>query len=108
VQSPTSREQENIFTVLATQYLDKRERIFNVFVWLAVFFCLSCFVLCYVGISSLVKQNTTLEKFVEHETMMSELRNQREIEKAKLDSLATKKYLEQVKHYESLPDYKGN
>ena len=86
---------------------DEKIKVQTWFVWLAVFFCLSCFLLSSVGVWSLVRQNIILSNYIEHEAIMSERRELRELKKAQDDSTTTAEYIKQMTYYKNLPDYKG-
>jgi hypothetical protein len=106
MRSPTSTEDENVFTLLANKYLDRRERAFYIFIWLAVLFCLACFVLCWFGIKTLVDQNTNYNNFIIHEMVMSERRDERETLKAQRDSIMAARYIKTMNRWEKVPDYR--
>jgi hypothetical protein len=89
-----------------TKTFDEKIKVQTVFVWLAVFFCLSCFVLNLAGVWLLVKQNIVLNNYIEHEMIISDRREQREFKKSERDSIFAEEYRKQMNHYESLPDYK--
>jgi hypothetical protein len=114
MRSPSNAEEENVFTNAVNKYLDGREKIFNEkikaltwFIWIAVLFCISLFVLCYIGVSSIIRQNNNYAEFIEHEIKMSERRDARETKKAILDSMAVQRYLKNMEHWEKTPDFKG-
>jgi hypothetical protein len=114
VQSPSNTEEENIFTQSAEKYLSEREkaykeelRAYRIFLWIAIFFCAVCLLLCLYGGSIFAEWNRNFNYYIAHETAISERREQREIKKDMRDSVAWTRHIKQMDRYDKLPDYKG-
>jgi hypothetical protein len=104
MQSPKNAGEENIFTSLANEYLDNREKdwrekwnIQRVWNWTFAIVCFACICLCGYGVTTFISWNNTWNSFIAHETAMSERREQREIVKARRDSIMASIYFKQVK-----------
>ena len=107
MKTPSSMSEENVFTASANRWIDEREKVFRVFMWSAIIFCALCFLLCWYGVSTFAEWNRNQSYYIAHEIAMSERREQRELEKAKRDSIMASQYFQQVEDYKKLPNYKG-
>jgi hypothetical protein len=113
---------ENFITKTISQYIEDREKdwrekyeIQKVWNWCFAFVCLCCFCMCAYGVNTFISWNRTWNYYIEHELVISELREQRELvesinnqKKAARDSAMADAYVKKMKEYDSVPYYKGN
>ena len=132
MRSPANTEEQTVWDAYAESYHANREktykqelRVNRMFLWVAVLFCIVCLFLCWFGFSVFIEQNRDLNYYIAHETVLSEQRNLRELEKFKQDSMMQsrkeqreiakdkREYLSWLRHnnqmdrYDRLPDYKN-